>query len=152
MLTDAEGRCVFRAAHPIAGLDNDDGRVLEAMDGDERLVYHHLCLAGDKGMWTKDLRIKTQLHLTVINKALRSLESRRIIKSVHTVKNSTRKIYMLAELEPAVELTGGPWFTDNSLDTDLIDSIAEVCLRFIQNKASFPFCFAPQFPHRVCVS
>ena len=136
MLTDAEGHCVFRSALPISVEEEQDSAV-EAMDGDERLVYHHLCLAGNKGMWTKDLRIKTQLHLTIVNKALRSLESRRIIKSVHTVKNSTRKIYMLVGLEPAVELTGGPWFTDNVLDTELIDSIAEVCLRFVQNKVSF---------------
>ena len=44
---------------------------------------------------------------------------------------------MLYELEPSVEVTGGPWFTENELDTGFIETLTGQTWRFIQAK-SFP--------------
>ena len=41
---------------------------------------------------------------------------------------------MLAHLDPSVELTGGPWYTDNELDTEFIKLLCGTCLRLIQEK------------------
>ena len=41
---------------------------------------------------------------------------------------------MLAHLDPSVELTGGPWYTDNELDTEFIKLLCNACLRLIQDK------------------
>ena len=43
---------------------------------------------------------------------------------------------MMAHLEPSVELTGGPWYTDNELDTEFIKLLCTACLRFIQDRVS----------------
>jgi hypothetical protein len=45
-------------------------------------------------------------------------------------------MYMLAHLEPSVALTGGPWYTDNELDTEFIKLLNTACLRFIQDNVS----------------
>lgn len=39
---------------------------------------------------------------------------------------------MLYELEPSVELTGGPWYTDNELDTAFVKALTVVCERFVR--------------------
>lgn len=48
---------------------------------------------------------------------------------------------MLYNLTPSVELTGGPWFTDNELDTEFIKQLLHAVLGFVRSK-SFP----PQLP------
>ena len=44
-----------------------------------------------------------------INKCLKLLEQRKLIKAVKSVASSNRKVYMLFELEPSREITGGAW-------------------------------------------
>lgn len=41
---------------------------------------------------------------------------------------------MLAHLEPSVELTGGPWYTDNELDTEFIKLLSTACLHYIRDR------------------
>lgn len=40
---------------------------------------------------------------------------------------------MLESLEPSIALTGGPWYTDNELDTEFIQHLMEACLKFIRD-------------------
>lgn len=113
-----------------------EASMLGSMDTDEAVVYRFIRDAGTEGIWTKMLKPRTGLHQTVMLKALKSLEGKGQIKSVKSVKNPTRKIYMLANLTPSVELSGGPWYTDNELDTAFIAGLSNVCLKFIQDKVS----------------
>ena len=61
------------------------------------------------GIWTKDLKFKTNLQQPQITKILKNLEQRSLVKSVKSVSNASRKVYMLFELDPAKEITGGAW-------------------------------------------
>jgi len=91
-------------------------------------------MAFDIGIWTKHLKAKTELHQTVITRCLKSLESKQLIKVVKSVKHPTRKIYMMAHLEPSVEITGGPWYTDNELDIEFIRMLSSACLQYIRDR------------------
>ncbi len=53
--------------------------------------------------------MRTNLQQPIVTKILKTLEQRSLIKSVKSVQNPSRKVYMLFELEPARELTGGAW-------------------------------------------
>ena len=46
---------------------------------------------------------------------------------------------MLAHLEPSVELTGGPWYTDNELDTEFIKLLSTACLHYIHDRVRTSF-------------
>lgn len=46
---------------------------------------------------------------------------------------------MLFHLEPSVEVTGGPWYTDKELDTEFIKLLSAACLKFIKDRVS-PMC------------
>ena len=97
-----------------------------------------MCIKGsdNRGIWTKDLKSRTNLHQTVLNKVLKSLEmTKKLIKSVRNVKNPTRKVYMLIGLNPSTDITGGPWFSETELDVEFINELCKVCLRFVTSKS-----------------
>ncbi|KAF8516445.1 RNA polymerase Rpc34 subunit-domain-containing protein [Hysterangium stoloniferum] len=111
--------------------------IKKEMGGDENMVLNHIQSSGNEGIWTKHLKGKTELHQTIINRCLKSLEQKGLIKAIKSVKYPTRKIYMMSHLEPSVEVTGGPWYSENELDTEFIKMLTSACLRFIQDK-SYP--------------
>lgn len=43
---------------------------------------------------------------------------------------------MMSHLDPSVELTGGPWYSENELDTEFINALTGAILRFIQDKVN----------------
>uniref|UniRef100_A0A7S0UN05 DNA-directed RNA polymerase III subunit RPC6 n=1 Tax=Polytomella parva TaxID=51329 RepID=A0A7S0UN05_9CHLO len=98
---------------------------------EELLVYQEIQKGGSRGVWTKDLRRKTNLTQPIVTKILKTLESRRLIKDVKNVNNPSRKLYMLYELEPSNEVTGGAWYTENQFDAEFIDVLREACYRYI---------------------
>ncbi len=93
----------------------------------------------DPGIWTKHLKAKTSLHQTVIDRCLKTLTQKRLIKRVQSVQHITRKIYMLEGVEPSISLTGGPWYTDNELDTEFIHNLTEACYKLISDIVSYFF-------------
>ncbi|KAJ2929733.1 hypothetical protein H1R20_g7374, partial [Candolleomyces eurysporus] len=108
-------------------------------------------------IWTKHLKAKTNLHQTVIDRCLKTLIQKRLIKRVPSVQHPTRKIYMLEGLEPSIALTGGPWYTDNELDTEFIQHLMDACYKFIHDMsfpkrreapegALYPISNAPEYP------
>ena len=56
------------------------------------------------------MKLRTNLAQPVIQKILKTLETRRLVKSVKNINNPSRKVFMLFELEPSRELTGGAWW------------------------------------------
>jgi DNA-directed RNA polymerase III subunit RPC6 len=49
-------------------------------------VYNAIRASGGDGIWTKDLKKKTNLHTIVLNRTLKTLEQKQEIKSVKHVK------------------------------------------------------------------
>ena len=96
------------------------------------LLYQTIGNAGNTGIWTRDMKMKTNLPQAKIARHLKTLEERGLIKSVKSVQNANRKVYMLAGLEPAKSLTGGPWYgSDQHIDTEFIAIIREVALQYL---------------------
>ncbi|KAH7844300.1 hypothetical protein Vadar_026598 [Vaccinium darrowii] len=87
---------------------------------------------GDMGIWKADMKRETNLPEPVVNKALKILQGRNLIKEVVNIKSKGRKHYMAMEFQPSNEVTGGSWYTDGKLDTNYIDVLKESCLRIIK--------------------
>ena len=84
------------------------------------------------GIWTRDMKQRTNLAQVKITKTLKLLEERNLVKSVKSVQNASRKVYMLANLEPAKEITGGPWYgSDQQPDKEFIDTIRDVVADYV---------------------
>ncbi|KAJ7781478.1 RNA polymerase Rpc34 subunit-domain-containing protein [Mycena metata] len=151
-LKDAKGNVIFRA------VTKGELEQTKDLSGEESLVLGHIKSTTNEGIWTKHLKTKTNLHQTIIDRCLKTLTQKKLIKRVPSVQHPTRKIYMLEHLEPSVGLTGGPWYTENELDTAFIETISSACLKFIRDVsfpkqrkeakegALFPISNAPRYP------
>ncbi|KIY67359.1 hypothetical protein CYLTODRAFT_397289 [Cylindrobasidium torrendii FP15055 ss-10] len=149
-LTDKKG-VIFRA------ISKGDYSSTQGLNAEENMVYDHIKSSANEGIWTKHLKNKTNLHQTVIDRCIKTLVSKNLIKRVPSVQHNTRKIYMLASLEPSVALTGGPWYTENELDTEFIDTLKKACLKLITDMTFpdrralndgllYPISNAPKYP------
>ena len=51
--------------------------------------------AGNKGIWTRDIRFKCNLMMTEVNRILKTLESKKLIKAVKSVAVGTYSSLLL---------------------------------------------------------
>lgn len=112
----------------------EDAQKFKGLSDVDRLVYQVIKQAGTSGVWTKDMKVRTNLAQPQLTKILKVLEQRRLVKSVKNVNNPSRKVYMLYELEPSRELTGGAWYTENQFDSEFIGVLQEACYRYIRHQ------------------
>jgi DNA-directed RNA polymerase III subunit RPC6 len=106
----------------------------KGLSTEDMLIYQIIQHAGNAGMWTKELKQRSNLPVPQITKCFRTLEARKLIKSVKNVAQSNRKVYMLYDLEPSREITGGAWYTEQEFDTEFINILCEQCVNFIYSK------------------
>lgn len=89
----------------------------------ELLVYQKIEEARNRGLFQKDLKAKTGItNPNTIKTIIDKLVKRRLIKDFTSVHTGKKKMYILADLEPSAELTGGNWYTNGELDCDLVDT------------------------------
>jgi len=112
----------------------EDLAKLKGCTQEDLLVYQLIKNADTVGIWTKDLRMKSNLSQIQMQKVLKTLEMRKLIKAVKSVASKNRKVYMLYELEPSKELTGGAWYTEQEFDAEFIEVLRDHCLKFILHK------------------
>lgn len=59
-------------------------------------------------------------------------------------KTPTKKIWMLADLEPSEAVSGGPWMGDRDLDEEFIKIMRTTIMRYLNKEVSlFRFLFEP---------
>lgn len=100
----------------------------------ERILYHAIRSKQDIGIWARDLKRETNLPDTMVNKSLKLLQAKNLIKEVVNIQNKGRKHLMAVEFEPSKEITGGAWYVDGSLDTNFIKELKGVCVRLINGQ------------------
>ncbi|XP_009080151.1 PREDICTED: DNA-directed RNA polymerase III subunit RPC6, partial [Acanthisitta chloris] len=78
---------------------------------------------------------RSNLPLTEINKILKNLESKKLIKAVKSVAASKKKVYMLYNLQPDRSVTGGAWYSDQDFESEFVEVLNQQCFKFLQSKA-----------------
>lgn len=112
----------------------DSGPRLPKLTEPEFKIYEVIKSKEGSGIWTNDVRKEViGFPPTVINKALKSLQSKNLIKEVTSVKHKTRKIVMGVEFEPSEEISGGTWYQDGALDIAFIKILRQQCRRLMED-------------------
>ena len=107
-----------------------------AGDQEEKIVYSIVEKAGNFGSWIRDIRSQSNLGQTQLNKVLKSLESKKLIKSVKTVNATKKKVYMLYNLEPDHSVTGGAWYNEQDFDSEFVEILNQQCYRYVSCQIS----------------
>ncbi|KAL0010647.1 hypothetical protein SO802_005755 [Lithocarpus litseifolius] len=109
----------------------DSKSPIESLTEHERILYNLIRSKQDMAIWTRDMKRETNIPDNVLNKSLKSLQAKKLIKEVVTIQNKGRKHYIATEFEPSKEITGGAWYVEGSLDTEFINFLKKHCVKII---------------------
>ncbi|KAF2755216.1 RNA polymerase Rpc34 [Pseudovirgaria hyperparasitica] len=101
----------------------------------EDLVYQHIEDSSTAGLWTKTLKARANMQTNVLNKAIKSLESKKLIKLIVSVKSPTKKMYMLWHLSAAEDVAGGAFYDGGELDAGLIYEMSNMIRVIVQARS-----------------
>ena len=112
----------------------DSGSTNIKGDQEEKIVYGIIEESGNKGSWIRDIRFKSNLVPTQLNKVLKALENKKLIKAVKSVNAAKKKVYMKYDLEPDTSVTGGAWYSDQDFESEFVEILNQQCCKFLQQK------------------
>jgi len=128
LLQDARLTIQSSASSELGGIwynlrDEDDWKKRTGLDTQQLLVLQAIEQSGDQGIWTKEIRMQTGIQQQALTKIFRTLEQRQLIKPVKSVTAKAKKLYMMFDLQPSKELTGGVWYSGLEMDDEFITSL-----------------------------
>eukprot|EP00088_Acartia_fossae_P048330 TRINITY_DN5271_c0_g1_i12.p1 TRINITY_DN5271_c0_g1~~TRINITY_DN5271_c0_g1_i12.p1 ORF type:complete len:304 (-),score=62.55 TRINITY_DN5271_c0_g1_i12:266-1177(-) len=103
-------------------------------DQEEKVVFKIIETSGNKGIWLRDIRAQSGLLQQQLNKVLKSLEAKKLVKSVKSVNANKKKVYMLYDLEPDNSVTGGTWYSDQDFESEFVEILNQQCHRFLLHR------------------
>ena len=106
-----------------------------SLDADAALVYSHIESAGREGVWSNQLNRRTNFHKVVMDKCIKVLEQKRLIKTVPNFRHPNRRTYMLWGLQPAEDVTGGPFYNEGELDEEFVRQMSLYIERWIVGRS-----------------
>ncbi|VDO81115.1 unnamed protein product [Soboliphyme baturini] len=118
--------------YKVRGVSSAVDEKLFGVSNEEQLLYHIIKEGGNRGVWLKDIKDKSNLALAQVRKFLKAMESRKLIKSMKSVGSLQRKIYMLYDCEPATAVTGGVFFSDQDIDIQFVTLLRNQCLKYLK--------------------
>jgi DNA-directed RNA polymerase III subunit RPC6 len=128
LIRSSDDKIVYRE------VSEDVAAKFRGLSPEDMLIYQLIEASGNQGIWTKHLKTKSNLQQTQINKILKNLENRKLVKQVKSVEAKTRKVYMLFDLEPSRDLTGGPWYSEQDFDSAFVDELLSHIYKYIVAK------------------
>jgi hypothetical protein len=85
-----------------------------------------------RGIWTRDIKIATNIPQHTLAKTLKILEQRSLIKSVRSVVSKSKKLYVLFDVVPAKSITGGPWYSDQEFDHEFVSELSNYIVQMVR--------------------
>lgn len=104
--------------------------------GEEFMVYQVCLAAGSKGIWTRDIKLSTNIPQHALTKILKSLEKKDVLKTIRSVASKCKKLYIVSNIEPNKEITGGPWYTDQAFDDVFVSEMRKEVIKQISKSVS----------------
>ena len=115
--------------------DTSSAGKIKGADVEEKVVYKIVEESGNKGILDREIRSKSNLIKTQLNKILKALQDKKLIKQVSSVAQANKKVYMLYDMEPDRSITGGVWYSSQDFESELIEILNQQIHRYLQQKA-----------------
>ncbi|XP_027348362.1 DNA-directed RNA polymerase III subunit RPC6-like [Abrus precatorius] len=105
--------------------------VSASLSNEDRVIYNIIRAKKELGIHHTDIKRETNIPETMLKRTIKSLLSKSLIKEVVSIQNRQKKLLMAVEFQPSKEITGGDWYTEGKLDTQLIEALSDVCFKII---------------------
>jgi len=113
-------------------INEEQATKFEGLDQQAKMVYQIIERSGNKSIWTRDIKIQSKIPQQQLNKCFKALESRKLIKPIKAVNAKSKKCYMLYDLQPSKEVTGGPWYTEMEFDHEFISILRDFVMNCVR--------------------
>ncbi|KAK1443279.1 RNA polymerase Rpc34 like protein [Babesia gibsoni] len=112
----------------------------------EYAVYCAIETAGNRGIWTADIKKICEITGNQLTRSLKILlEQHGLVKQVTNVHQKSRKLYMLFNVKPARELTGGSFYLNGEFNEMLVEHIQELVGSFLAKYQGSPLSKITEF-------
>ncbi|PBP22467.1 DNA-directed RNA polymerase III subunit RPC6 [Diplocarpon rosae] len=115
----------------------EEAKRYRGLTAEQEIVYMQIDEAGGDGAWSRNIKLKTNLHESLFQSAIKHLKGKNMISEMKSVEHPTRKMYILSSLRPSDRATGGPWFTDGELDEEFINTVMRVLFEHIRKRTFY---------------
>lgn len=105
------------------------------IDENEQLVLQLIEEVGNKGIWRHEIHRKSKIVEVQLNKILKNLTTKKLIKPITSVLAGKKKMYILANLEPNESVTGGNFYSGQQFDSEYFKMLHAMCYKFLEDKA-----------------
>lgn len=134
-------------------IHEDQALKFRGLGVEEMLVYQLIEQSSNMGIWIRDLRIRSNLQRPQVEKITKTLKARMLVKEVPTIQGKNKKVWMLHNMMPSTEVTGGAWFNDSQeLDVAFINTLRFTALDCIGTKGFASVADVHTFIHASDVS
>lgn len=125
--TLGEGRTelVFRV------IQQEEREKLKDLSAHDVAIYKLIKDSLDKGISKREIIGKSELPTAVVTKSLSFLEKKKIIKHFTSFSKKSLKLFILYDVQPSREKTGGSLFSDGKLDVELVNVLKERIFEFV---------------------
>ncbi|CAM9503708.1 unnamed protein product [Discosporangium mesarthrocarpum] len=113
-------------------IQEEKAQKLKGLSAEQMMIYQVIERSGNRGIWTRDIKSSTNIQQQTLTKTLKTLEQRRLVKSVKSVTSKSKKLYMLYELTPAKEISGGPWYLDQEFNYEFVKDLSDAAHKFVK--------------------
>lgn len=100
---------------------------------EERLTYSLIEESSQTGIWIRELRDQSGLSDAQLRRVLKSLEHKKLIKSIKPVGTS-KKCYILYNVNAHDNLTGGTFYSNQQFDSSFVGAIMQICVAMLQGR------------------
>lgn len=114
--------------------DPEEAAKFRGLDREDIIIYNLISQAGNNGTWNGELKQKSGVPAQNLNRILKKLEKQNLIWSVKSVTHKNRKIWLKYGLEASEEISGGFFYKENELNLDLIESLRQRILHYIEKQ------------------
>jgi len=126
---DASGQIVYKI------LSAQDSNKFRGLGQAEMVIYQMIGREGNMGIWIRDIRQRSGIPQAQVEKILKTLKARKLVKCEKSIAAKNKKVYMLYELEPAKEVTGGAWYNaKGEFDTAFVDGLYTAAVKCISRE------------------
>ncbi|KAK8815751.1 hypothetical protein WA538_004875 [Blastocystis sp. DL] len=122
--------------YQLVSIDQADKKAqLNDLGDAEMLVYQCIERTGDQGIWIREIKVRTGLHAQAINRIIKKLVQRKLIKSFKSIASKMKIMYILYDMgrlsdafvivELPKDITGGPWYSEQEFDVGFVDAVSQ---------------------------
>lgn len=108
------------------------------LKADEVTVYTAIERAQNKGIWSRDLKKQVSQQHSMsgnnVDKVTRHLLTRQLIKVVKSIASKNKRVFMLFDLEPSLEVRGRCWYRGHEFDTEFFGKLQDAAVEYVRRR------------------